>query len=117
MIARTDDLLAALKELQAATETMFAAIRHDLAGAGSPYPARLLNAISAVREALGDGLVARPRDEYHEDMGPVLWWFFPISEAPYIGTDNDVEDYHTHWTPLGLPPAPPAPDGHGRTEG
>lgn len=32
---------------------------------------------------------ARPIDEYTEDMGPVLWWTFPITEAPYCGTPND----------------------------
>lgn len=72
---------------------------------------------------------AQPISEYHEDMGPVLWWTFPVMEAPYCGTPNDcgfvvevsvaVVDggqkmtqmvggwpgYHTHWTPL-----PPEPD-------
>lgn len=72
---------------------------------------------------------ARPLAEWHEDMGPVLWWAFPISEAPYIGTPLDVArqhelkldgtvigkfdthtgwpGYHTHWTPL--PPLPLQP--------
>lgn len=34
--------------------------------------------------------IARPIAEYHEDMGPVLWWTFPIEEPPYVGTPNDV---------------------------
>lgn len=33
--------------------------------------------------------LARPIAEYHEDMGPVLWWKFPIEEAPYVGSPND----------------------------
>ena len=33
---------------------------------------------------------ARPIDEYHEDMGTVLWWKFPIEEPPYVGSPNDV---------------------------
>jgi hypothetical protein len=31
-----------------------------------------------------------PRAEYHEDMGPVLWWKFPVEEPPYVGSPNDV---------------------------
>jgi len=74
-------------------------------------------------------MTARPLSEYHEEMGPVLWWTFPITEPPYVGSPLDagtpveitIRDsvrnytytqhfggwpgYHTHWTPL-----PPAPD-------
>jgi hypothetical protein len=71
----------------------------------------------------------RPLSEYHEDMGPVLWWKFPIEEAPYVGSpldcgytvqiDTEIRTharklpsstrnfdvggwpgYHTHWTPI-----------------
>ncbi len=45
----------------------------------------------------------RPVSEWHEDMGDVLWWRFPIEEPPYVGhpnCDDWVDDYHTHWTPL-----------------
>jgi hypothetical protein len=28
----------------------------------------------------------RPFREWHEDHGDVLWWRFPISEAPYVGS-------------------------------
>jgi hypothetical protein len=69
-------------------------------------------------------LVARPLSEWHEDMGAVLWWRFPIVEPPYCGTPNDLgytveahtvaglasrfmvggwPGYHTHWTPLVMP--------------
>ena len=37
-----------------------------------------------------DGNVARPIEEYHEDMGDVLWWKFPITEPPYVGSPNDL---------------------------
>lgn len=72
---------------------------------------------------------ARPISEYHEDMGPVLWWRFPIDEPPYVGSPLDLgfpiemtidwqggvplktrvhvggwPGYHTHFTPL--PEAP-----------
>lgn len=32
----------------------------------------------------------RPLSEYHEDMGDVLWWKFPVEEAPYVGSPNDL---------------------------
>ena len=76
---------------------------------------------------------ARPLSEWHEDMGDVVWWFFPMTEAPWIGTPNTIghtvelhthdsadgpriaarceiggwPGYHTHWTPL--PEAPEMP--------
>lgn len=66
---------------------------------------------------------ARPASEYHEDMGPVLWWRFPIQEPPYVGGPNDLgfavdvnvngdshrywvggwPGYHTHFTPIQTP--------------
>jgi hypothetical protein len=62
----------------------------------------------------------RPFSEYHEDMGNVLWWKFPIEEPPYCGSPLDLghpicvtvngtdsfyniggwPGYHTHFTPL-----------------
>jgi hypothetical protein len=75
---------------------------------------------------------ARPLSEWHEDIGPVLWWKFPVDEPPYVGTPLDLGEtivvhahngqvpkriahfdiggwpgYHTHWTPL--PPVPEEP--------
>lgn len=54
-------------------------------------------------------VTARPLDEWHEDFGPVLWWFFPIGEPPYAGTPLDSDwpgDHLTHWTPITVPDAP-----------
>lgn len=75
--------------------------------------------------------VAYPLSEWHEDDGDVLWWKFPIEEAPYIGSPLSLGQtvevtlraygidklmrcqvggwpgYHTHWTPL--PPIPIEP--------
>jgi hypothetical protein len=31
----------------------------------------------------------RPIADYHEDLGDVLWWKFPITEPPYVGTPGD----------------------------
>jgi hypothetical protein len=28
--------------------------------------------------------------EWHEDMGTVLWWKWPIEEPPYVGTPLDL---------------------------
>jgi hypothetical protein len=35
-------------------------------------------------------LTLRPVAEYHEDMGDVLWWSLPITEAPWVGTTNTL---------------------------
>lgn len=67
----------------------------------------------------------RPISEYHEEMGDVLWWRFPIEEPPYLGSpshcgftvetvfrqnfEKDVvhrhqvggwPGYHTHFSPI-----------------
>lgn len=79
---------------------------------------------------------ARPLEEWHEDMGDMLWWKFPIDEAPYVGSPiclgqtveitmkaYGVEEtmrvnvggwpgYHTHFTPIPLATAP-QPQGNG----
>ena len=58
--------------------------------------------LTALQSAQTEGRdAARPIDEYHEDMGPVAWWKFPIVEASYIGSPNfdDWPGYHTHFTP------------------
>ncbi len=52
--------------------------------------------------------VPRPREEWHEDYGEVLWWFFPIVQPPTVGSplEEDFPDYFTHWTPIVCPEAP-----------
>jgi hypothetical protein len=49
-----------------------------------------------------------PIDDWHEDMGDVLWWEFPIQEPPYCGTPLDIlwPGYYTHFTPLPRPNQP-----------
>lgn len=73
---------------------------------------------------------ARPLEDWHEDIGDVLWWRFPIQEAPYCGTPLDLGQtveitvqahgvdkvmrtnvggwpgYHTHWTTIPIPEQP-----------
>lgn len=62
---------------------------------------------------------ARPRSEYHEDMGPVVWWAFPVNEPSWIGTPNDDDwpGYHTHWTPHPRVPVPAAALNQGKANG
>ena len=44
----------------------------------------------------------KPFHLYHEDMGPKLWWRFPIEEPPFVGTplDTDWPGHHTHFTAI-----------------
>lgn len=71
--------------------------------------ARLTPAEVAMVEAAEKAEKARPLDEYHEDMGAVLWWFFPMGEPPYCGSplDSDWPGYHTHFTALPALPQTP----------
>lgn len=76
----------------------------------------------------------RPLSEWHEDMGPMLWWKFPLFEPPYVGTPLDLghdvvvestvstflgseskianfmvggwPGYHTHFTQIPIPEEP-----------
>ncbi|MEQ7031868.1 hypothetical protein ABQE16_16945 [Enterococcus avium] len=49
--------------------------------------------------------VAQLAEKWHEDIGPVLWWDFPVEEPPYCGTplDDDFPKYKTHFTELHIP--------------
>ena len=74
----------------------------------------------------------RPLDEWHEDMGDVVWWALDengewLGEAAWIGTPLDLgrgyrvtvgdqefvanlggwPGYHTHWTPHPARPSVP----------
>lgn len=68
--------------------------------------------LSAEHDALRRFLLQfhRPRAavEWHEDYGSVIWWTFPISEPPWVGTPlhSDWPGYHTHWTPIFMPSGP-----------
>ena len=48
---------------------------------------------------------AQPEEKWHEDRGPVLWWNFPIEEAPHIDSplDCDWPGGYSHWTPIVCP--------------
>ena len=58
---------------------------------------------------LEDSLEPKLLEEWHEDIGTVLWWRFPIQEPPYCGSPLDsswIDDYYTHWTPITIPSDP-----------
>lgn len=82
------------------------AIYRDMIEGKIERTARIIKLLNKLAEAMEP----KPADEWHEDIGPALWWCFPISEPPYSGRprDTDFPDYVTHWTPLIVPDAPDA---------
>ncbi len=58
--------------------------------------------------ALPNKVYAQHLEKWHEDFGSMLWWFFPITEDPYVGSplDTNWPGYHTHWTPFQIPNKP-----------
>lgn len=50
-------------------------------------------------------VIAHLAEKWHEDIGPVLWWNFPVEEPPYCGTplDEHFPKYKTHFTELHMP--------------
>lgn len=52
--------------------------------------------------------MARFRIEWDEEDGDVLWWKFPVTEPPYVGSplDDDFPEYVTHFTHLPVPLEP-----------
>lgn len=44
--------------------------------------------VDDLKDGLNRFLTPRHISEYHEDMGDVLWWKFPIDEPPYVGHPN-----------------------------
>ena len=89
-------------------------------GTGSGWG--MADLVGQLTKALNDGMLGfhspppRPLDDWHEDMGPVVWWRFPVEEPAWIGTplDSDWPGYHTHWTPHPrVPEAPAAGGGNG----
>ncbi|MDD5017178.1 MAG: hypothetical protein PHO15_03650 [Eubacteriales bacterium] len=64
-----------------------------------------LNAIAEIIREHAAASNPQPLSEWHEDMGSVLWWSFPITEPPYCGTpiDENWPGYHTHFTKLTIP--------------
>lgn len=45
----------------------------------------------------------RPKRDWHEDMGDVLWFHFPVQEPPWVGTpltSTWIKNWYTHFLPL-----------------
>lgn len=89
---------------------------HPLSGTGIPFPRDEHGNLKWMKEEpvpadpKKDSRIARPLADYHEDMGSVLWWKFPIEEPPYVGSPLDVrwqqnnwDAYYTHFTVLTIP--------------
>lgn len=55
-----------------------------------------------------------PAEEYHEDLGPVLWWHLPVCEPPTVGVIDDYENANGHLTHFSLMPI--VWDGCGRAK-
>jgi hypothetical protein len=71
--------------------------------------AQALKLLGIDLESISRPPAAVPIAEWHEDMGPVLLWHFPIEEPPHAGTpmDDDIpQDHYTHFTPLEVPAFP-----------
>lgn len=53
---------------------------------------------------------AKPIDMWHEELGDVMWWKFPLQEPPYVGSPlcDSWPGYHTHFTALPTPPTQPS---------
>ena len=87
-----------------------AATAGEPAGEGIPYAryrevvaevATLRAALAAARDA---AVMLRPVDDWHEDIGDVMWFRYPIEEPPMvtspISSDWPGDDYFSGWIPL-----------------
>ena len=72
-----------------------------------PKEVEVLTTLRILADAHLAATTPRPLPEWHEDIGPVLWWVFPVAEPPHAGTPNDWPGYYTHWTPITVPSPPP----------
>lgn len=55
----------------------------------------------AGNHSLRNLITVYPAKDWHEELGDVLWWRFPIKEAPYIGSPlagDFPADFVTHWS-------------------
>ena len=56
-------------------------------------------------EPQAEKVEARLAEHWHEDIGNVLWWNFPVEEPPYCGTplDEHFPKYKTHFSMIDMP--------------
>lgn len=64
-----------------------------------------INKLEQIEEPQAEKVGARLAEHWHEDIGPVLWWNFPVEEPPYCGTplDEHFPKYKTHFTTIDMP--------------
>jgi hypothetical protein len=94
-----------VEQAQEALDALTAQLRELDDSAGESLPAQ---------QALAG--TAKPRGEWHEDDGTVLWWHDGIGEPPFLGYLEDVEEYendaqvdrghYTHFTRIVNPVFP-----------
>jgi hypothetical protein len=101
----SNPLRAALEAAEAARVEDYRKMRNDLK---ERFPKTLGYLAASPSSPVPAEAKARPGEEYHEDMGNMLWWKFPINEPPYAGRpgDTDWPGYHTHFTPIPIPTPP-----------
>lgn len=97
--------------------------RHRCTTAECPYLGQLTDNLSCgchrkeaeiMREKLDLLTTPRPIDEYHEDMGPVLWWAWEEPRAPRQISKKVVDSGHNgRW--MGEPPYVGTPNDLGHT--
>lgn len=61
--------------------------------------------VEQIEEPQAEKVGARLAEHWHEDIGPVLWWNFPVEEPPYCGTplDEHFPKYKTHFSMIDMP--------------
>lgn len=67
------------------------------------------------KEAAANLRTARSQSEWHEDIGNVLWWRWPVCEPPFCGCQWDSDwpfedDEEVRWTPIVEPDSDPEPN-------
>lgn len=64
-----------------------------------------INKLEQIDEPQAEKVEARLAEHWHEDIGPVLWWDFPVEEPPYCGTplDEHFPKYKTHFSMIDMP--------------
>lgn len=69
---------------------------------------KLSRELVRIHSEIRDRSALHSLDEYHTDDGNVLWWKFPITEAPYVGSPSSSNwpGYHTHWSRITIPEQP-----------
>ena len=122
--------------VEAACETFLQAMPQGFSCSNGPAPGQFQHMMrAALAAAEAEAGKPRPLSDWTEEVGDVLWWRFPIEEAPWIGSPLSVghtvevwtrdapetrvvcrgyvggwPGYHTHWTPLpSMPENPDAP--------